>query len=276
MSNSKVWFVTGASKGLGLELVTYLLDKGYSVAATSRDAVKFGHLSKFEKFLPLSMQVVDEESVSKAVAAAVHKFGKIDVLVNNAGYGLLGTIEELSDKEIRNVFDVNVFGLINVSKVVLPIMRKQHSGHILNIASVSGSVGTPATGVYSATKGAVIQLSESLAAEVEEFGIKITAICPGGFRTDFLDRSSLIIPEKANDDYKLVKTVLNRFIELNKNQGGDPKKAPEVFVKIAEMKNPPSRLYVGSDAIRMIRKKTDEIQKNLEEFLEISQETDYE
>jgi len=276
MEQSKVWLVTGASKGLGLELVTQLLAKGYRVAATSRNPQKMEQLSSYENFLALAMEIDDETSINKAIEAIKERFGRIDVLVNNAGYGLLGTIEELSATEIKNVFDVNVFGLINMTKAVLPLMRQQKSGLIINIASISASVAAPTTGIYSATKAVVLQLSESLKQEVEEFGIKVTAICPGGFRTDFLDKSSLSTPKNEIQDYTLVRNVLNRFAELNKNQGGDPKKAPEVFIKVAEMENPPSRLYLGSNTIRMINKKMHEIQTNIDEFLTISQETDFE
>ncbi|WP_312089469.1 SDR family NAD(P)-dependent oxidoreductase [Chryseobacterium sp.] len=275
MEQSKVWLVTGASKGLGLELVTQLLAKGYRVAATSRNPQKMEQLSSYKNFLALAMEIDDETSINKGIEAIKEHFGRIDVLVNNAGYGLLGTIEELSTTEIKNVFDVNVFGLINVTKAVLPLMRQQKSGRIINIASISASVAAPTTGIYSATKAVVLQLSESLKQEVEEFGIKVTAICPGGFRTDFLDKSSLSTPKNEIQDYTLVRNVLNRFAELNKNQGGDPKKAPEVFIKVAEMVNPPSRLYLGSDAIRMINKKMHDIQTNIDEFLTISQDTDF-
>ena len=273
MNDSNVWLVTGASKGLGFELVKHLLDKGYRVAATSRDASKISLNHK--NLLPLSMEVVDEDNVKKAVDQVIKHFGRLDVLVNNAGYGLLGGIEELSDKEIRNEFDVNVFGLLNVSRAVLPIFRKQKSGCILNIASVSGSVSVPATGIYSATKAAVIQISEALAKETEEFGVKVVAVCPGGFRTDFLDQSSMVTSKEEIADYSVVRNVITRFAELNKNQGGDPKKAAEVFIKLAEMEQPPVRFYMGSDALRMMAKKIDEISTSIEENKQLSHKTDY-
>lgn len=273
MNDKKVWLVTGASKGLGFELVKHLLDKGYRVAATSRDASKI--TLRDDNLFPLSMEVVNEENVKEGIDKVIKHFGKLDVVVNNAGYGLLGGIEELSDKEIRNVFDVNVFGLLNVSRAVLPIFRRQKSGRILNIASVSGSVSAPATGIYSATKAAVIQISEALAKEAEEFGVKVVAVCPGGFRTDFLDKSSMVTPENEIADYALVRNVINRFEELNKNQGGDPQKAAEVFIKLAEMEQPPLRFYMGSDALRMMAKKMDEISTSIGENKPLSHETDY-
>ncbi|MBC9798019.1 SDR family oxidoreductase [Sinomicrobium weinanense] len=275
MDTPKVWLVTGASKGFGYESVKLLLEKGYRVAATSRDSSKLEKRINSDHFLPLTMEVANEESVSKAVSAVMQRFGKIDVLVNNAGYGLLGGIEELADEEIRKVFAVNVFGLINVSRSVLPIMRKQQSGRILNIASVSGSVSAPATGIYSATKAAVIQISEALSKEAEEFGIKVTAICPGGFRTDFLDKSSMATPKNEIPEYTLVRNTVERFGELNKNQGGDPKKAAAVFIKIGEMPNPPCRIYLGSDALRMMKKKIADVSQSLDTYFETSQESDY-
>lgn len=275
MDNSKVWFVIGASKGFGRELVTYLLQNGYRVIATSRDIAKFQSLQNEENFLPLAMEVTNENSIANAVSKGIAHFGRIDVLVNNAGYGLLGTMEEFSDCEIRNVFDVNVFGVINVSKAILPLMRKQKSGVILNLSSISASVSVIATGIYSATKAVVLQLSEALAKETAEFGIKVIAVCPGGFRTDFLDGSSLMLPKNPLPEYNEVRDIVKRFGELNKNQGGDPKKAAKIFVQLAEMPNPPTRFYMGSDAIRMIHNKINEVNNSVASHEELSKETDY-
>ena len=276
MNNTKVWLITGASKGLGFELTTRLLELGHSVIATSRNADKLKPLQeKYSNLLPLSMEVIQPKSIEETIAKGLEHFARIDVVVNNAGYGLLGTLEEFSETEIRNVFDVNVFGVYNVCQSILPLFRQQKSGHILNIASVSASVAAPTTGIYSATKAAVLQLSEALAKEVEEFRIKVTAICPGGFRTDFLDKSSMMTPEKQIKDYSLVHHVLDRYAELNKNQGGDPKKAADVFIKLTEMENPPTRFYLGSDALRMMDKKLSEIQTSINENQELSKQADF-
>ncbi len=276
MSETKVWLVTGASKGLGHELIIHLLNNGYRVIATSRDSQKMQQLQKLHKnLLAISMDVTNAENVNREIHKAVEYFGRIDVVVNNAGYGLLGTLEELSDKEIRNVFDVNVFGVMNVTKAVLPILREQQVGHIINIASISGSVSSAATSIYSATKAAIIQLSEGLSKELEEFGIKVTVVCPGGFRTDFLDKSSLVTPGNEIGEYTLVRKIIDRYATLNQNQGGDPKKAAAVFRKLTEMQNPPKRLYLGSDALRMIGNKINEITEYLNEYKDLSQETDY-
>lgn len=275
MNDNKVWFITGASKGLGFELVNSLLQKGYKVIATSRDAEKLSNLQKENaNFFAVSMEVIDEQNVKDAIQKGINHFGKIDVVVNNAGYGLLGTLEELSITEIKNCFDVNVFGVINVSKAILPFFRKQHSGTIINIASVSGSVSATSTGIYSATKAAVIQISEALSSEVEEFGINVIAVCPGGFRTDFLDKSSMVTAKNELQEYKAVRNIIARFGELNKNQGGDPKKIADVFIKLSDMNNPPTRIYIGSDALRMMEKKIDSIVNSLNQNQELSISTD--
>lgn len=276
MNNKKAWLITGASKGLGFELTNRLLEKGHSVIATSRNADKLKHLQdKYANLLPLSMEVIEPKSIEETIAKGLEHFGRIDIIVNNAGYGLLGTLEEFSETEIKNVFDVNVFGVYNVCKAILPVFRNQKSGHILNIASVSASFAAPTTGIYSATKAAVLQLSEALAKEVEEFGIKVTAICPGGFRTDFLDKSSMMTPKNRIEGYTLVNHVLDRYAELNKNQGGDPKKAADVFIQLTEMENPPTRFYLGSDALRMMDKKLNEVQSSIDENEQLSKQADF-
>lgn len=276
MEQNKTWLVTGASKGLGFELVHKLLLTGHNVIATSRTVEKLQTLqAEFpNSLLPLSMEVIDEESVKASIEQAINHFGRIDVVVNNAGYGLLGTLEELSMSEIKNCFDVNVFGVINVSKAILPFFRTQKSGLIINIASVSGSVSGISTGIYSATKSAVLQLSEALASEVQELGIRVIAICPGGFRTDFLDKSSMKTPSSIIQDYQLVHQVMNNYGQLNKNQGGDPKKAADIFLKLADMPQIPSRLYLGTDALRMMQRKLNQTVNDIQTYQELTSYTD--
>lgn len=276
MEQNKTWLVTGASKGLGFELVHKLLLTGHNVIATSRTVEKLQTLqAEFpNSLLPLSMEVIDEESVKASIEQAINHFGRIDVVVNNAGYGLLGTLEELSMSEIKNCFDVNVFGVINVSKAILPFFRAQKLGLIINIASVSGSVSGISTGIYSATKSAVLQLSEALASEVQELGIRVIAICPGGFRTDFLDKSSMKTPSSIIQDYQLVHQVMNNYGQLNKNQGGDPKKAADIFLKLADMPQIPSRLYLGTDALRMMQRKLNQTVNDIQTYQELTSYTD--
>ena len=208
MTDSKTWFITGASRGFGLELVRQLLDMGHRVAATSRDeaGLRGAVGSDSPGFLPLALDLADEASVAEAVRATVERFGRIDVVVNNAGYGQLGSLEELTDAEARANFDVNVFGTLNVLRQVMPQLRAQRGGHIINLSSIGGVVGGfPGWGVYCATKFAVEGLSEALAAEAAPFGVRVTIVEPGYFRTDFLSSGSLRVAERPMDEYALVR-----------------------------------------------------------------------
>jgi NAD(P)-dependent dehydrogenase (short-subunit alcohol dehydrogenase family) len=185
MDNNKVWFITGASKGFGLSLVKQLLDAGQLVAATSRNQQELTEAvgSNSTNFLPLQVNLVNESSVSLALQHTYETFGRIDVVINNAGYGIGGAIEEVTDQETRQAFDINVFATLNVIRFVMPYLRKQRFGHIINIASIAGITGGTGWAVYAAAKHAVIGLSEVLAADVKALGIKVTAVAPGAFRT---------------------------------------------------------------------------------------------
>jgi NAD(P)-dependent dehydrogenase (short-subunit alcohol dehydrogenase family) len=203
-------------------------------------------------------------------------FGKIDVLVNNAGYGLFGTMEELSTEEIKDMYEVNVFGVLNMSRAILPKFRAVRSGCILNIASVAGSFTVPSLGLYSSTKAAVIQFTEALKMEVEEFGIDVCAVCPGGFRTDFLDDSSMRTPSRPIEDYTTVRNNMERYESLNRQQGGDPLKFAPFIFGLLELEKLPPRIYVGSDALRTMARRLNEIGESIEEHRELSQSTDVE
>lgn len=276
MAQSKVWLITGASKGLGQATVRHALAQGYKVAATSRDAARLMQEigASEDVFLPLEVSLTDEASIAAAVKQVVDRFGRIDVLVNNAGYSILGSVEEISDAEVRANFDINVFGVLNMLRGVLPVMRSQRSGHIINIGSISGSIGGASTGIYSATKAAVILMSESLSEEVAEFGISVTAICPGGFRTDFLGGSSRH-PEKSIPDYRQVHGALSQYGRLNGNQGGDPEKAAEAMIEISRMEQPPTRLYLGGDALRGIEYKLQDVARSVEQYQRLSLSTGF-
>ncbi|MGY0498234.1 SDR family oxidoreductase [Nocardia sp. FBN12] len=255
MSNSEpVWFVTGASKGIGLETARAALDAGARLVATSRDADRLRSQigAPEDRFLAVSMSLTDPADISRAVSTAVEAFGRIDVLVNNAGYSMLGAVEEFNRDEIRQNFDVNVFGLLEVTQQVLPHMRRQGSGHVINIASISADVTGPATGLYSATKAAVLMLTEALAAETAPLGIHATAVCPGGVRTDFLDSSSSRQPAEEIAEYAIVRTALHRYAELNHQQGGDPRLVAQALITLSQMQQPPTRLYLGKDALYAI------------------------
>jgi NAD(P)-dependent dehydrogenase (short-subunit alcohol dehydrogenase family) len=275
---NKVWFVTGASKGLGLSLVKKLLKEGYQVAATSRNKQELEKvIGSSAAFLPLAVDLKNESNVENAIKETVVRFGTVDVVVNNAGYGLSGSLEELSDEEVRQNFDINVFGVLNVIRKVLPYMRKQKSGHIFNIASVGGFTGLfPGFGSYTATKFAMHGFSESLSAEVKPFGIKITIVSPGYFRTQFLDAGSLGLPKNQIADYQLVRD--NEQVHqnnINGNQAGDPDKASAVMIEVAEQKEPPLHLFLGKDAYQFADAKIKLVQQDMNTVRELATSTDF-
>ncbi|RCR71696.1 oxidoreductase [Larkinella punicea] len=280
MSTQKVWFVTGASKGLGLSLVKQLLKDGYQVAATSRnlDDLRRAVGPTHDRFLPLAVDLKTESSVAEAIQKTVDQFGRIDVVVNNAGYGLLGSIEELSDEESRENFDVNVFGSLNVIRKVLPYLREQKSGHIINISSIGGFTGAfPGFGIYCATKFAVEGFSESLAAEAKPLGINVTVVEPGYFRTDFLTSNSLGVPKNQIDAYQEVRNSQQAHQhQINGNQAGDPEKAVVALIRIASEANPPLHLFLGQDAYDLAYQKINAVQNDLETWKEVTVSTGFE
>lgn len=275
----KVWFVTGASKGLGLSLIKRLLKEGHKVAATSRDVSalisKVG--SKSEDFLPLSMDLSSESSVAEAVSQTVEHLGTIDVLVNNAGYGQGGAVEEVSNDLARKNFEVNVFGLLNVTRGILPVMRKQKSGHIFNIASIGGFTGAfSGFGIYCGTKFAVAGITEGLHADLTPLGIKVTLIYPGYFRTDFLASDSFSNPDKKIENYEGAHQLLARHEnEIGGNQPGDPEKAAEAFLEVASHSNPPLHLFLGSDSYGMAQQKIQLLIEELERNKLLSYSTNF-
>ncbi len=277
MENNKVWFVTGASKGLGLALVKKLLNEGYKVAATSRNLSDLTKAvdTQNEQFLPLAVNLTSEESVREAVELTVKTFGKIDVIVNNAGYGLLGGIEELTDREARDNFEVNVFGSLNVIRKVLPYLRAQKSGHILNVSSIGGFTGAFAgAGIYCATKFAVNGFSETLSAEVAPFGIKVTIVQPGYFRTNFLSTGSLAVPQNQIADYQNVRDAINfHQNDMDQQQAGDPEKAAAAMISITTEANPPLNLFLGEDAYGLAEQKLAFVQNELETWKELTLST---
>lgn len=275
--NKQIWLVTGASKGLGAILVKRLLNEGYKVAATSRSITDLEKAVsiKTEQFLPLSMNLTDEASVAAGIAAAVAHFGGIDVIVNNAGYGIIGSLEETSDAEARKNFDVNVFGSLNVIRAALPYMRDQRSGHVFNIASIGGFTGAfPGFGIYCAAKFAVHGFTESLATELKPFGIDTTVVSPGYFRTSFLDAGSIAVAGKEIAGYDNVREVQHAHQHnINNNQEGDPEKAAAVMIATANMQNPPVHLFLGQDAYNMADVKIQSIQNDLAVMKELATAT---
>lgn len=270
METKKVWFITGASKGLGLALVKKLLEKNYRVVATTRNAQslisEIGEAS--EQFLPLEVNLGDNEDVQSAIAKSVDHFGQLDVIVNNAGYGLIGTLEELSDKEARDNFDINVFGTLNVIRNAMPYLRQQKSGHIFNISSIGGYSGNfPGWGIYCATKFAVAGLTEALAEEIKDFGVKATVVYPGYFRTDFLSKDSVKTPENAIPEYETARNSEQSHLdEINGNQPNDPEKGAEALIAISEEKNPPVHFLLGSGASEFLDNKIATIKGDAEKW----------
>ncbi len=275
-TESRVWFITGCSTGFGRELARAVLDHGDRVVATAR---KVEEVQDFEESGPelaraVRLDVTDPEEVSGAVDAALDAFGRIDVLVNNAGYGSMGGVEEISDEEIRRQFEVNVFGVLNITRAVLPHMRERRQGHIINISSVGGFVGVPGFGIYNGTKFAVEGISEALALETEPLGIHITIVEPGAFRTDWAGRS-LAAPEI--DDYKETVGQTREYISNeNGNQQGNPRLAAEAMISAVEADEPPLRLPLGDDALGMIREKLDLVKRETDTWETTIVETSFE
>lgn len=277
MENKKVWFITGASKGLGLTLTKQLLQAGHRVAATSRNTTNLiDAVGSYEdSFLPLSVNLASDENVGAAIRQAHQKFGKIDVAVNNAGYGIGGSMEELTDKETRDSFDINVFGTINVIRHVLPIMRAQGVGHIINISSIAGIAPSTGWSIYGAAKHAVIGLTEVLADDVRPFGIKVTLIAPGAFRTNFNNPDSLVFSESKLDAYSGLRSLQKRFTDISGTQTGDPAKAATVMIELANMAQPPLYLLLGSDAYARAFTKLEVLSSAYKQWEELTKSTDY-
>ena len=279
MSTKKVWFITGASKGFGLEFIKQLLAKGDAVAATSRSLSQLKNAASTDdaNFLPLEMEITNEASVQRAIAATVAAFGRIDMLVNNAGYGLVGGVEELTDAEARRNFDVNVFGSLNIIRAAMPQLRKQGSGHIVNFSSIAGVTGSfPACGIYCATKFAVNGFTEALALEAKPFGIKTTLVLPGYFRTNFLESDSIVTPQNQMQEYTEVRAMQQAHEEqIRGNQPGDPVKGVAEVIKMTEAENAPLYFFLGSDAVKMAEQKMDFLKSEIEGWREASTITDF-
>lgn len=277
MKTQKTWFITGASRGLGLEITKAVLAAGNKVVATvrSKPEVIASELNNDNLYV-ISLDVTDEIQVGEAVKQAVAKFGKIDVLVNNAGFGLLGAIEEATDADIRHMYDTNVFGVLNVLRHMLPILRKQRSGHIINITSVGGLTGSAGWGLYNSTKFAVEGISEALSKELAPLNIFVTAVEPGYFRTNFLDNSSLNTIPNSIDDYRdTVGKMQTAAVERNNKQPGDPKKLAEALLTITQVEKPPVHLPLGKDALSSYLAKTANFQLDIDTWYELITGTDH-
>jgi len=273
----RVWFITGASRGLGALIAQAALADGNAVVAAGRNiAAITGRLGQSPALLPVALDVTDAAQAKAAVAAAIEKFGRIDVLINNAGFGLLAAVEESSDADVRRMYDTNVFGLLNVTRAVLPAMRKQRAGHVINMSSVGGYRSAAGFGVYCSTKFAVEGITESLHAELKPLGIHATVVEPGYFRTDFLDASSLLVGKEVIGDYDETSGKVRRAaVEMNHNQPGDPEKLAKALVTLVDAQTPPLRLPLGTDTLKAIGEKNAYVTAETQTWKALSASTDF-
>ena len=254
---SPVWFITGCSTGFGLELARLVLGRGWRAVVTARDRARVADLvtGAEDRALALDLDVTDAGQVTAAVEAAEARFGHIDVLVNNAGYGYQSAVEEGEDAEIRAQFDANVFGLFALTRAVLPGMRARRQGHILNITSVAGFIGFPGSGYYAASKHAVEGFSDSLAAEVKPLGIRVTCVEPGPFRTDWAGRSLKQTPSKIPDYAETAAARMTSTAAISGTQAGDPVRAGEAMIRVTQEANPPRHLVLGGFGVNAVADK---------------------
>ena len=278
MKTQKTWFITGASRGFGLDITKAVLTSGDRVVATVRSkgqelSEQFNNNSNL---YVVTMDVTNQEQVNSAVQQAIDHFGRIDVLVNNAGYGLLSAVEEATDQEVKRNYEVNVFGTLNVIRAVLPFMRKERAGHVINISSVGGFGAYAGWGLYGSTKFAIEGITEALAMELAPLGIYATVVAPGFFRTNFLDESSLFSSAQIIDDYaETVGAMRNFAAKANYQQPGDPEKLALAFIKLANAENPPVHLPLGSDTLKRFREKTAAFEKDIENWYDTVTGTDH-
>lgn len=276
-STLPVWFITGCSTGLGRELAEHVLARGWNVVVTARDETTLADLvAKVpDRALAIKLDVTDSTQIAEAVQLAESRFGTIDVLVNNAGYGYQSSIEEGQEAEIRAQFDANVFGLFATTRAVLPGMRKQRKGHVINITSVAGLVGFPGSGYYAASKHAVEGFSDSLAAEVTPLGIRVTCVEPGPFRTDWAGRSLKQTPSKIADYADTAGKRITGTAQGSGTQAGDPARAADAMIRITEVDNPPRHLVLGAFGLDAVSKKLKARLDEIESWRETGLATEY-
>ena len=276
-NTSRAWFITGSSTGFGRVLAEILLKRGEPVAVTARNPDQIQDLVAGYKDtgLALALDVTQPQQIAAAVASAEKFFGRIDVLVNNAGYGYLAPVEEGEEDEVRAMFETNFFGLIAVTKAVLPGMRARRAGHIVNISSIGGMVANPSTGYYSATKFAVEAISEALAKEAEPLGIWVTAIEPGPFRTDWAGRSLKVVEGSITDYVDTAGARSRQIAERSGKQPGDPVRAAEAIITIVEADQPPRNLFLGKIAVDMAREKLSYFSRGIDQWKKLSLGTDF-
>ncbi|MET0314517.1 MAG: oxidoreductase [Hansschlegelia sp.] len=276
---SKTWFITGAARGIGKEIALAALGAGENVVATGRKArdveTALAGANAGDRLFAVALDVTDDTRPPEVVQATVERFGRIDVLVNNAGYGQLGFFETLAPDQIEQQYRTNVFGLYNVTRAALPQMRKQRSGHVLNISSIGGVVGFGGAPAYTSSKFAIEGFSEDLAIDVKPFGIRVTIVEPGFFRTDFLDGSSVRYGEVAVDDYAEADAQQRaQYGAHSGKQLGDPRKLGQALLRIVAEDEPPLRYAAGSDAVKMTRDALEKRLAELDRWRDLSESTD--
>ncbi|WNC95052.1 oxidoreductase [Paraburkholderia sp. FT54] len=273
----RVWLITGASRGMGALIAKAALAEGDAVVAAGRSIDTIvAALAEGPALLPVRLDVTREAEALTAVQAALARFGRIDVLVNNAGFGLLGAVEESSDAETRRQYETNVFGLLNVTRAVLPSMRARRAGHVINFSAIAGYRSVAGFGVYSSTKFAVEGLSEALHDELAPLGIHVTVVEPGFFRTDFLDASSLAVSPNVIEDYEATAgAVRSQTASWNHQQPGDPKKLAKAMVELVRAQTPPLRLPLGTDTLNTIAQKNESVALEMETWRALSASTDF-
>ena len=274
---SPVWFITGCSTGFGHELAKLVLARGWRAVVTARDKARVAGLVKGaeDRALALGLDATDPGQIVAAVQAAQDRFGRIDVLVNNAGYGYQASVEEGVDDAIRAQFEANVFGLFALTRAVLPGMRVRRSGYVINLSSVAGFVGFPGSGYYAATKHAVEGWSDALAAEVAPLGIKVTCVEPGPFRTDWAGRSLKQTPNRVADYAETVGARLRTTAENSGHQAGDPVRAAQAMIALTEHANPPRHLVLGAWGFDAVTKNLKATLAEIEAWRETSLGTDF-
>lgn len=272
--NQKVWLVTGTSKGLGLHLIKLLLSQGHKVIATSRntDALEKEITSFKENLFPVKLDITSDTAVKKAIDESIEKLGRIDVVVNNAGYSLVGSMEEMTDAEFRATMDVNLFGTVNIIRNMMPHLRKQQSGHIINISSNAGYIGFEKAASYNAAKFALIGISEALAQEVINFGIKVTVVAPGQFRTEFMNSINYV---KNRIEVYGVDKAEKMWTKFSGSQPGDPDKLSKILVQISEMEQPPLHLLLGPDTYELVAQKRAQEDAEFEKWKSLTLSTDF-
>ncbi|RUT72432.1 SDR family NAD(P)-dependent oxidoreductase [Flavobacterium cupreum] len=276
MSTSKVWYITGASKGMGLALTKQLLSKGHSVAATSRSVKAFDPFTHYgERFLALETDLKSEQSIESSLKSTIEKFGRVDIIVNNAGYGLGGALEELTSDEINENFEVNFFAAVKVVQKALPYLREQRSGHIINISSIAGFAPGLGWSMYCAAKFALSGLSEALANDLKPLGIHVTNVLPGWFRTSFAKPDSIAYNKNQLQEYNYLREYHEKMNSMDGVQPGNPDLIADALLQLIVSRNPPVNLFLGSDAFNRAKSKIEQLHKEMSDWESVSVSTDF-